>query len=276
MTGARKAMSNQSNNGPESVEKATWELLNRSIDGEISSSEQEQLDHLLASSTELRDLKEELVLVNRLLHELPEVEPPEYLQQSIERQVRLPVQDHESLNEPGFFSALLNANWLRTGFALAAGVVLTIGIYEMGSEPISVRDSANLSGTIVKPGLVDKRGILLDSIQLNTDQLNGLVELRSEGDLISLDVQLKSDGPSEMVVSFSGRGLEFESVNRMQDPVEAVSVLDGAIHLSGSGEQHYLLSLKRTAEEPNGQPLELDFFADNMLIQKAELNISNF
>jgi hypothetical protein len=269
-------MNNRNNNGPESVEKATWDLLNRSIDGEISSSEQEQLDHLLDTSANLRDLKEELMTVNRLLHELPEVEPPEYLQHSIERQVRLPAQGHESLKKPGFFSALVKANWLRTGFALAAGVILTIGIYEMGSEPISVRDSANLSGTIVKPALVNKQGTLLDSIQLNTDQLNGLIELRSEGDLISLDVQLKSDGPSEMIVSFSGRGLEFDGMNRIQDPVEAVSVLDGAIHLSGSGEQHYLLSLRRTAEEPNGMPLELDFFADNTLIQKAELNISDF
>lgn len=269
-------MNNQNNNGPAPVEKATWDLLNRSVDGEISSSEQEQLDHLLATSPKLRDLKEELMTVNRLLHELPEVEPPGYLQQSIERQVRLPGQGQDGLKKPGFFGSLLNANWLRPGLALAAGVVLTIGIYEMGSEPISVRDSAKLSGTIVKPGPVGKRGTLLDSIQLNTDQLNGLVELRSDGDLISLDVQLKSDGPSEMIVSFSGRGLEFDGVNRMQDPVEAVSVLDGAIHLSGSGEQHYLLSLRRTAEEPNGMPLELDFFADNTLIQKAELNISNF
>ena len=269
-------MNNQNSfsSGPD--EDRARDLLNRSIDGEISSSEKEELEVLLASSAELRDLEEEFVTLKRLLDELPEVEPPGYLQNSIERQVRLPVQDSAGLKKPGLFGAWLNANWLRTGFALAAGVVLTVGVYEMGSEPISVSDSVNLSGTMVKPGLDDKQGTLLDSIQLNTDRLNGLIELRSEGDLISLDVQLKSDGSSEMIVNFAGRGLEFDGVNRIQDPVEAVSVLDGAIHLSGSGEQHYRLSLRRTDEVQNGMPLELNFFADNTLIQKAELNISNF
>jgi len=265
---------NNYNSGPD--EDRARDLLNRSIDGEISHGEKKELEVLLASSAELRDLKEEFVTVKRLLDELPEVEPPGYLQKTIERQLRLPSQDAVSLKKPGLLGTWLNANWLRSGLALAAGVVLTVGVYEMGSEPISVSDSANLSGTMVKPDLVDKQGTLLDSIQLSTDQLNGLIELRGEGDRMSLLVQLRSDGPSEMVVSLAGHGLAFDGVNRMQDPVDAVSLLDDAIHLSGSGEQHYLLSLRRTEQVQKDLPLELDFFADNTLIKKVELNISNF
>ena len=269
-------MNNQNNHNQNPLEEAAVDLLNRSIDGGISSSEQEELDRLLASSAELRDLKKDLITVNQLLDELPEVDPPEYLQESIEGQIRLPVKGSAGLKKPGFIGTWLNANWLRTGFALAAGVVLTVGVYEMGSEPINVGDSASLSGTMVKPGVVDQQGTLLDSFQLDTDKLTGLIELRGEGDSISLDVQLKSDGPSEVIVNFSGRGLEFDGVSRMQDPVETVSVVGGTIHLASSGEQHYRLSLRRTSGTQKAMPLELEFFTNSELIQKAELNISHF
>jgi len=269
-------MNNQNNHRPNPLEEAALDLLNRSIDGEISSSEQEELDRLLATSDELRDLKSELISVNQLLEQLPEIDPPEYLQGSIERQTRLPVQGNAGLKKPGFIGTWLNVNWLRTGFALAAGVVLTVGVYEMGSEPINVGDSASLSGTMVKSGMVDQQGPLLDSFQLDTDRLTGLIELRGEGDSISLDVQLKSDGPSEVTVNFSGRGLEFDDASRMQNPVETVSVVDGTIHLASSGKQHYRLSLRRTPGTQKAKPLELEFFTNSELIQKAELNISHF
>ena len=47
--------------------------------------------------------------------ELPELEPPKYLQESIERQIRLPLQGRASGVKQGFFGNWLSANWLRTG-----------------------------------------------------------------------------------------------------------------------------------------------------------------
>jgi len=256
------------------VDQHIQDLLNRSIDGEISRSDQDELDRLLVTSESVRTLNEELRSVTHILDELPEIEPPQYLQESIERQVRLPVQNSIDADSPGLLSRWLNANWLRTGFALAAGVVLTVGVYEMGSKPITADDVANMSGTVVKGGFVDQQGILLDSISLDTDQLRGRVELRSMDDLFTLDMQLSSDGPSEVIVNFAGRGLEFDGVIRNQDQLNDISFNDGSIKLASNGEQRYTLRLKRTTEVQQLAPLELDFFANNVLIQKAELTVS--
>lgn len=269
-------MNNQNNVHLNQFKERDLDLLNRSIDGEINSDEEEELKSLLATSEELRTLSNELNTVNRLLGELPEVEPPEYLHETIERQVRLPVQSHTGLKRPGGLGSWLNANWFRSGFALAAGVLITVGVYEMGSEPINVRDSASLSGTVIKPRPADQQGVLLDSIQLKTEKLNGLVELHAEGDLISLDVQLTSNGSSEVIVNFSGRGLELDGLGHMKDSVDAVSLQDGAIHLTSSGEQHYTLRLRRTSDMQKAMPLELEFFTGNELVQKASLDTSRF
>lgn len=269
-------MNKQKDMGQATVEQRILDLLNGSIDGEISASEQDELDSLLASSPVVRNLNDELRAVTRILDELPELEPPQYLQETIERQVRLPVQSHVDTGKPGFFGGWLNANWLRTGVALAAGVVLSVGVYEMGSEPITTGDSTSMVGTMAKRGQTDQQGALLDSIHFDTKELKGLVELRNKDDLFTLEVQLNSDGPAELVVNFGGRGLELESVSRSQESVDTDSVVDGSIHLAGSGEQRYTLNLIRTEETRKVAPLELEVFANSELIQQAKLNISQF
>ena len=254
------------------VNQRTQDLLNGGIDGELGTAGQEELDLLLAGSDKVRDLNEELKNLTSLLDELPEREPPQYLQSAIERQVRLPVQSNRHEEKQGFFGTWFPARWLRTGFALAAGAVLTVGVYEMGSEPITAEDAANLVGTVVKSQAMDQSE-LLDSIHIFTDTLNGLVELRNKNDLFTLDVQLNSDGPTQVMVDFAGRGLEFEGITRKQDRKDAVSIADGSINVASSGEQRYTLKLRRITEMQGQEiaPLKLEFFSNNTLVHKAEL-----
>ena len=257
------------------MDQRTQDLLNGSVDGELSTAEQDELDSLMAGSDKIRDFNEELIALTGLLDGLPELEPPHHLQESIERQIRLPVQSSGQKKKQGFLSTWLPANWLRTGFALAAGAVLTVGVYEMGSGPMTTEDAANLVGTMVKSEAAG-HGELLDSINIFTDSLNGIVELRNKDDLYTLDVQLKSDGPTQVVVNFAGRGLEFEGITRMQDRNDAVSIVEGAVNIASSGEQRYTLNLRRTSggQGQGTAPLELEFFANNMLVHKAELSVS--
>lgn len=257
------------------VNQHVLNLINSRIDGEISPTEQRELDRLLIASPELRDLNDELEKVTRLLDEVPELDSPEYLQDTIERQVRLPVQGHAKTKKPGLLSnRWLSTNWLGTGFALAAGVVLTVGVYQMGSEPITARDNTSMVGTMAKRGPVVQPGKLLDSIQLDTAKLNGLVELHKKNDLFTLDFQLSSGEPTEVVIDFAGRGLEFDGVIGEQTHDDRVSVVDGSIRLASEGDQHYTLVLRRTSEVQHVAPLDVNFLENNELLLQAELIIS--
>ena len=97
-------MTEQNQTEQTSVDQNVLDLINRSIDAEISAQEQDELDRLLTASPEVHNLNEELRTVTRLLDEVQELNPPEYLQDSIERQVRLPVQDHADSKNSGFCS----------------------------------------------------------------------------------------------------------------------------------------------------------------------------
>jgi hypothetical protein len=91
-------------------------------------------------------------------------------------------------------------------------------------------------------------------------------------------VQLRSDGPTEVVVNFAGRGMSFEGVTRRQDRNDKVTVGDGSINVAGSGEQSYTLNIRRNTDTLKKQltPLELGFYANNVLVHEAELNISRY
>ncbi len=266
-------MNEHSNNDKPLIDQHVYDLLNGSVDGELNATEQAELDRLMASSEQVRDLNEELTAISSLLDQVPEREPPDYLQNVIEKQVRLPVVNNASDGKHGLFGSWLNSNWLRTGFALAAGVVLTVGVYEMGSEPISDQDSANMVGTMVKNPLTNQEDIL-GSILLNTDVLSGVVELRNTDELFVLDIQLNSDGPAEVVVNFSKRGLAFEDITPMQDDRGVINESDGSVNLISSGEQHYTMRLRRTSVHEQTKPLNLKFFANNKLVREAELSVS--
>ena len=266
-------MNKHSNNDEHLIDQHVQDLLNGSIDGELNEAETAELDQLMASSEHVRKLNEELTAISSLLDRVPEREPPGYLQSAIEKQVRLPVTNNGSDGKQGFFGNWLNANWLRTGFALAAGVVLTVGVYQMGSEPITDQDSANLVGTVVK-NPVSKQSELLGTILVETDKLNGVVELRNTGDLFVLDLHLDSAGLSKVAVNFAGRGLVLEDFRPGQDIEDNITVVNDSVTIASSGEQHFTMKLRRTSETVEVRPLELEFFAGNKLVHVAKLNIS--
>lgn len=260
-------------NAQSHIDQRTDDLLNGSIDGELSTAQQAEMEQLLATSSRVRDSYDELKQVTEVLDSLPEREPPEYLQNVIESQLstNLPGSAKETKN--GFFGTWLPAHWMPAGMALAAAVVLTVGVYEMGSEPMTARDAANMVGTVVPGQALDRAG-LLDSFNINTDTLSGFVELRSADGFITLDMKLNSAVPAEVVVSFSGYGLEIEAISGLQDNENAVVNTDGSIKLTIHGQQHLTMQLRQTAQTQQAAGLELEFFAQNTLVHAARMSVS--
>lgn len=249
------------------------ELLNGSIDNELNAAEQRELDLLLASSDSVRDLKNELEEFVGLLDGLPELQPPQYLQNTIESQIRLPVQNKPTGEKQGLFGTWTPANWLQTGFGLAAGAILTVGIYQMGSEPMTARDAEQMTGTVVKKPVLEPLG-LQDNVRFNTEKLSGQIELRNTGDLFTLNLQLNSEGASEVIVNFADYGLEFETIIPNNVSEDAISVINGSVIVELNGKQGFTLQLQRVFGAQQTAPLELEFFSNDTLVHVAQLSVN--
>lgn len=250
------------------------ELLNADLDGELDAAGRDELRDLLAKHEEVRQADEKLKSVARLLEELPEVEPPPHLKTSIERQIRLPAQADGGTRKASILGSWLSANWLRTGVTVAAAAVLTIGVYQMGSESINDVDERDMVGTVIK-SQPDDGGLLLDRVRISEATVSGHVELRKTGDLFTLDVRLNSPAATDLVVYFAGPGLDYVGFIPMKDGGDTVTVLDDSMKVSSTGRQHYGLKFQPAADTPLQQlgVLELNLFADGDLVHVAKLNV---
>lgn len=269
-------MNEPTHNDQLKVDQHVLDLLNGSLDDELSVSERAELDTLLAGSARVRDLNNELRALADTLDGVPEQHPPGYLHNAIISQVRLPVSADLPGQKSGLFRQWLAAPWMRTGLALAAGVLMTVGIYQTGSENLSPEDVSRMTGTVMK----NPAGVLLDSTRFHSSAMNGVAELRAKNGLLSIDIHLESDGEALFSLGFSGQSLELVSVNGLNNPEVDVAVSDDSVKVTGSGTQHYELLLRSTAvsaanlagNQPG--PIALEFFAGSELVHAAELDSS--
>lgn len=257
------------------IDEHVWALINGQVDGDLNGAEQKELTALLEGSQELREIHAELSSLSEFLHKVPEKAPPEYLQNAITSTVRLPLEKQASESRSGF-STWLTEHWLGPVFALTAGVLLTVGVYETSPDTISPTDTAAMSGAIVSPRQIQDSK-LIDRLQINDNAINGSAEVRELGPDLLIDVVLNSSKPNEFKLDYADNDLAFVGLASLQNQISSMSVDLQEISVESIGQQHYTLRFRGTkgAVSANTSPLKIDILVDNNLVQQAELKTGN-
>lgn len=207
------------------LEQRTLELINAEIDGALRADEKAELDAILESSAEARAMKAELQKLSNLMGSLPEQMPPEQLTGQILAQVRLPN------NRPAFSLRALMASLqpARVGLAFAAGLLVTVGVYELSPGHRADVDPARVVGTMVlNPEAQDFDQA--DSVAISGSGVSGTVTLSAVGKLQVLSFDLESTDATEIAISLSEAGLSFGGIAH----VAASGVTtDGSYEVSG-------------------------------------------
>lgn len=263
-------MTEKNQTGASGLEPYVIDLVNRGVDGDLSAREQQQLDQLMAESESVTALYNEMMAVTGILDDTPAREPPEHLLASIERQVRLPVPDGRSRRAKNRFGSILSAAWLRTGFAMAAMAVIAVGIYQLGSTPLSTEDDHNMSGTIARAP-VDRPAPY--RFELQDELISGRVEVTAIEDAVTLQITLDASSPSEVLIDFGKSGLEFQSIHQQVARKDEYSVKHDVMRISGSGEQDYIVKFRRLQDAEKDEPIQVDFFANKSLVQSAQISV---
>jgi hypothetical protein len=253
----------------EKLEQRVIDLLNAELDDELSVAERRELEEMLAASAAARAAREELQIVNKALRGLPQVEPPEYLQESIERQVRLPAGDAASGGSQR--TGWLSSNSLRAGAALAAAVVLTVAVVQMDIGPIDDLDEQDLVGTVIQP----QDSILLDKATIANELFIGRVELRESEDFYLLKLHLASTARIDTNVNFSGLGLQFAGLDGAQGEDAVSHPEDEVVVISSLGKRDFGLKLRPGRDTLVDRPvaMELEFFVDGSLVDEKSLGL---
>lgn len=254
------------------IDENVWALLNGQVDGELNASEQKELAALLAESEELRGIHAELASLSSYLHSVPDKAPPAYLRNAITSTVRLPI---EKQGRRGF-SNWLTEHWLGPVFALTAGVLLTVGVYETSPDTISPNDKATMSGTMINTQSA-QNGKLVDSLQIKDADIIGSAVVRESGQDLWVEVVLDSAKKNEFRLDYANNGLAFVGLASLQNQIDGMSVDPQEISVESAGQQHFTLRFRNAngVAQAKTSPLKIDILVEDNLVQQAELKTRN-
>ena len=237
------------------------ELINAEVDGELGPDERAELGSILAASPDLRAAHAELRSLGELLGGLPAQEPPPGLAERIVAQIRLP--ERRASAAAGFSLSRLLAGLqpAQAGLAFAAGLLMTVVVYELAGPGGHETDLSDMVGTMVADPDAGA-GRPLNSATISQAGVSGTVSLSDMGSYLVLNFDLEAAAETEVVVELAEAGLSFGGIAHASAgsnaDTESFAVSGGTLRVANQGRQHFMVFLRR-AEELGLKGRSMDF-----------------
>ena len=230
------------------LEERTLHLINVDIDGELTADERGDLDVILESSSEARAMRAELLRLSNLLDSLPEqLPPPDLSKQILNKLAPPPMASNFSLS--GLFASFQPAT---AGLAFAAGLLLTIGFYELSPNRQFSGDTASMVGTMVA-SQAGSQNLLKNDMLLKGDGFSGMVSLRENEEIYILNFDLDSEDTTDIEVGLDLTGLSFGGFAGIQGDadkvVDSVAISGGTLRVVNQGRQQFAVFLRANSPE---------------------------
>jgi len=237
------------------LEERIIQMINADLDGELGQAEKQELDAILESSAEARSMRAELLKLTNLLDSVPEVAPPLALSEQILNKLAS-TPDKSAFSLAGLFPSFQPAT---AGLAFAAGLLLTVGFYELAPRHGSSVDTAGMVGTMVA-GQQDQRAIQRDSLSFDQAGVSGKVSLQQSGGFLVLSFDLDSEQTTEIEVLLAEAGLSFGGIAHAPrtgaTTDESFEVSGGDLRVVNQGRQAFTVFLQDDAMgDSNGRKI---------------------
>ena len=243
------------------------ELINADIDGEISPADKDTLQTLMAESPEAQAMHAELSGLSSSLDELPDLDAPPYLIHTIMAEIPKP----EPQGRRGdFLRGLFAAPALRYAAMFVAGSVLTLAL--VNSDQVSERAFSDVTGLVGTISSEVPVGPGIQTLQIDRTEVAGHVTLRNSGPLLIVDFDLVSNGPIEIVASYSDQSVWFNGFAQLESPGASISAESGRISMKIDGKRRYALYLHNAGDR--NVSINVRFMSDGEVVYDTDIQYS--
>lgn len=247
------------------------ELIHKEIDGVTTSEEQAQLKAHLATNPESQALHDDLVSVAGMLDRAKDQEPPPHLKDAILK--ALPT--HKYARTPqrersGFLATLIGAFQVRSQLAYAytfsLGLLLGLGAFALFTNVLQPA-SADLTGVYGTIGLGE--GILVEEVAIDESAVQGTAQVRTAGDLTTLELDLSTSQPLDVHLNFDEQVLSLTRFAQQEEASQAVMTTQaGKILLTTGNKNTYVFTFHDN--DASDTDLHLQFrLGDDVLYEQS-------
>lgn len=245
------------------------EMVSAAADEALDAHARGDLARLLERSPEARRFQADIRNLESILARVPDPTPPDSLHERLTAQVSRAGAAPARISR---FRRREDPAALRYGFALAAGVLLTMGFYEVASWPGGRADYDEVVGTVASGDQADGR--IVDVLDIGVAGMTGRIELRRTADSLDLDISSRATGPVEISADFSTAGLR--PVGVMQDdlPFESLLVADRVLRWRTTGGGRMKVLLRRVDDTAIAAEarIRLEISRDGEVLQQGSLS----
>lgn len=242
----------------------TVELIQASVDREISAADNRELESILAKSAEARRYQADMSELCNVLESAEALDPPAHLRHLIIDSVE---SNRRRVLRPKAGSRFLAAPAFRLATAFAAGVVLTWSF--VSSDDLSrnaFEDVTGLVGTIsdsklAMPGTT--------GISISHASIAGTITMRQSGNLLVIDFDLVSKGPMDVIAGFPKTDMWFNGFAQLESNGTSVAAEPGRVTISMDGKRRYALYLNDSGRRVAA--VDLQFVSSGSVVHEARL-----
>jgi len=232
------------------IEEKYVELIHADVDSELPEQYRAELSRYLLANPDARALRDELRQVCRTLGQLPAVEPPPELRDSI--LAAIPQRTVAAMPPP---SIATRFPYLRVAAAFAGGLLVSAIAAQLGEDREAGFDVSQVVGTLASQDPVVGSAPVA-TIQVALDQAKGKVSLFRSATMRVVEFDLAVQQPLEVVVTHDGQEARFSGLG------QAVS----------AGNQRYALVLEGAGQA--GSAIDIRFLAGGAEIYRDELEVT--
>ena len=242
----------------------TVELIQASVDKEISAADRHELEAILENSDDARRYHAEMSELCDVLGATEKLDPPPHLHHLIMDAVK-PAQS--ASRQTNTRSGFLASPAFRLATAFAAGVVLTWSF--VSSDRLSrnaFEDVTGLVGTIADSGIAAPATA---GVSISHTNIAGTVTMRKEGRLLVVDFDLVSNGPIDVVAGFAKTDVWFNGFAQLESSGTSVSAEPGRVTIRMDGKRRYALYLNDSGSRVAA--IDLQFVSSGSVVHEARL-----
>lgn len=239
------------------------ELINADIDGEISPADKDTLEAMMAESPEAQAMHAELSGLSSSMDDLPDLDAPPYLIHTIMAEIP----KTETQGHGDFLRGLFAAPALRYAAMFVAGSVLTLSL--VNSDQVSERAFTDVTGLVGTISSEVPVGPGIQTMQIDRTDVAGHITLRSSGPLLIVDFDLVSNGPIDIVASYSDQSVWFNGFAQLESPGASISAESGRISMKIEGKRRYALYLHNAGDRDIS--INLRFMSDGEIVYDTDI-----
>lgn len=215
------------------------ELINRELDGELTTAERSELERLLAADESARHLRTLLQRAHNALAATPVVEPPADLKAKVMRLISPAPRRREAIS-----SRVIRAigAWfqIRPIYPYAVGLatgLLVLAVYVGTVEHSAPIKESDLAATLLRPQSDDARPI--DSQNFDVGGTRGSIASQRTGEAIWVELKLFAADAPKLQLTFNAQEIQFRALSKDPDAALTFSQAEGQLEIDRVEAGHY-------------------------------------